>query len=412
MLLNDGNMELQHTNKHSSTNIIVHHNGFAEQNASSPKNGSVSSSNYSLQQIPNSDSITVLLDFIYVLDEFGVPMLLILGVISNLIVSITIRNSELKKVSACCFFFAIGIVDILYLIAMAVPWISIRLVDIYNTEGFCQLVYYLNLLTTFLSSWYIVMLLVERLYVCYRPDTAYKYMNAFRTKCYITVVSIFSVVGHLYLTWTSGLHTHNGTKICMVILEHAKDIMVMRKVDTVFSFILPVTLCLLLPVPLIIYLCASNLKCSDGTLKVRSRLLTLEVRLNSKNMTRLSQGPRCSNAANDDKIQKLKLHRFSQSKRLTLVSVLIALMYALLFIPHSIIKSRVTFLNGDYIVTFEDSLFLKLFEELFKINFVYKAVVYFTFLPAIRRQFIKVFMPRCKRKRDKEQEQKSLETEL
>ncbi|XP_060560703.1 uncharacterized protein LOC132720563 [Ruditapes philippinarum] len=388
------------------------HDHFIRENGSLQRNTTFSLDNYTLHHAQYSDSMKFLVDFIYVLDEFGVPTLLTVGVIFNLILSITIRNSELKKVAACCYFFSIGIVDTLYLIAMAIPWVSIRVVDIYNTEGFCQIVYYLNLLTTFLSSWFIVMLLIERLCFCYRPDTAEKYLNAFRTKCYITVISVFSVVGHLYHTWTSGVYDIQGTNICMLIYEHTKDIMIMRKIDTILAFILPVALCLFFILPLLTFLCASNMKCNDGTLTVKTRMVTLEVKLNSKKMAKYTECPSCSSAANYDKLLRKRLRMVSQSKRLTLVSVIVALVYAFLFIPHSVIKSRVTFLNGDYHVTFEDALFLKLFEELFKINFAYKALVYFTLLPEMRKNLIKAFIPSCKKKKTFEYEQKSLETQL
>ncbi|XP_045198905.2 uncharacterized protein LOC123553224 [Mercenaria mercenaria] len=405
-------MELLSTSKDFSEEILSQDNSILD-NGSLRRNMSFALTNYTLHRPQYTDSITVLLDFIYVLDEFGVPTLLTVGVLSNLILSITIRSSELKKVSACCYFFSIGIVDTLYLIAMAIPWISIRVVDIYNTEGFCQLVYYLNLLTTFLSSWFIVMLLLERLFVCYRPDFAEKYLSAFRTKCYITVVSVFSVVGHLYLTWTSGVYdSYQGTKICMIILEHTRHIMIMRKIDTVLAFILPVLLCLILALPLITYLCASNMKCNDGTLTVKTRMVTVEVKLNSKKMTRYTECPSCSSVAHFERMQRNRIRQITHSKRLTLVALIIALVYAILFIPHSVIKSRITFLNGDYLVTFEDELFLKLFEELFKINFAYKALVYYALLPDMRKNLITVFLSRCKRKRRLDRGKKSLETQL
>lgn len=405
-------MEIQSSHQNVSTSVEPYES-IAYQNKSFEGNVTFMLTNFTFPESPDADSITFLLDFIYVLDEFGVPILLTVGVLSNVILSITVRKSELKKISAFCYFLAMGVVDTIYLIAMAIPWLSIRVINIYNTEGFCQLVYYLNLLTTFLSSWYLVMLLVERLCVCYRPDTAEKYFNAFRTKCYITVVSIFSIVGHLYLTWTSGVYTiYQETKICMVILEHAQDIVVMRKIDTVFSFILPVLLCLVLSLPLAVYLCASFMKCNEGALTVRTRMVTLEVRLNSKKMTRYSECPTCSNAATILGTQKNKLRRLSQSRRVTLVSVLIAFVYALLFIPHSVIKSRVTFLNGDYNVTVQDSLFLKLFEELFKVNFAYKALIYYTLLPEMRSQLIKLLIRNRKKNGSIFHQQKCTETQL
>ena len=345
-----------------------------------------------------------LLDFIHVLDEFGVPILLIVGVLTNILLCITIRHSELKKVSTYSYFYALGIVDSLYLIVMAVPWLSPRLIDIYNMKGFCQLIYYLNILTTFLSSWYIVLLLFERLVVSYRPDTARKYFNAFRTKCYLTAVSIFAIVGHLYLTWTSGVFYFPQIKrqLCTVVQENYEDIIVMRKIDTVFAFILPVLLATLFLVPLLIYLCASSFKCTNGMLRVRTRMITVEVRLNSKRKKkRYSECPSCSSDRMRD-VHKHRLLVISESRRLTIMTILLAFVYVILSLPHNVIKSKIAFLNGDYIVTPEDSTLLKLFEDLFNVNFVHKGIMYFLLLPEMRKNFLKLFCRCFKRNAKKE----------
>ena len=393
----------------SVTEVVYQHVMNSLENGSLYLNVTFPITNYTEQQTTQSNSVAILLNCIYFLDRFGVPILLTIGVLSNLILSITIRKSELKKVSACCFFFSIGIVDTFYLIAMAIPWISIRVIDIYSTEGFCQLVYYMNLLTTFLSSWYIVMLLAERLFICYRQDAAQKFMNAFRVKCYITLFSIFSIVGHLYLTWTSGVYMFQNRQICNVTPEHLEDIMVMRKIDIVLAFILPAFLCIAFTIPLLIHLCASNCKyCNNGILKVEVKMITFEMKLNSRRASRKqsAQYAECPSSSRTDATtkqnQKIILRNFSQSRRLTVTSVFIALVYIFLFIPHNVIKTKVTFLSGDQIVTFEESLLLKLFEDLYKLNFAYKAFVYYTFLPEMRKQFVKIFLRKCrKRKQNK-----------
>lgn len=358
----------------------------------------------------SSEAEKILLDFIYILDEFGVPTLLALGVVLNIFVAVTIRQSELKKISSCCYLYSLAIVDSIYLVVMAIPWLSLRFVDIYNMKGFCQLVYYFSLLTTFLSSWYVVLLLFERLVICYRPDTAKRYFNAFRTKCYITAMSIFSIVGHLYLTWTSGVFyfPHLKRNLCTVVQENYQDIIVMRKIDTVLSFILPVLLSFLLVLPLIIFLCASNFKCTNGILRVRTRVITVEVRLNSKRKRkRYQECPSCSEERERD-LDKQRLLTISESRRVTMTTIIIALVYVILAIPHNIIKSKMAFLNGDYIVTPEDSTLLKLFEDLFNINFVHKGLVYFLLLPEMRKNLANHFVSCFKKKKPPEDEEQNM----
>ncbi|KAL4232979.1 hypothetical protein ACF0H5_007666 [Mactra antiquata] len=399
-------------NIHSITDFYDNRVFVSDMNLSQHNVSTYGHRNVSQSTENGGENMQTVLDFILILDEYGVPMLLTVGILANLIMLIVVRNSELKKVAACCYFFAMGIVDNLYLIAMAVPWFSSRVVDIYNTEGFCQLVYYLNLLTTFLSSWYGVMLLLERMFACYRPNTGDKYFSAFRSKCYVTIVSVLSIVAHLYLTWTSGVYSYDKTSICIVIPQHYKDIVIMRKIDSVFSFLLPVVLHIFFTIPLMVYLCASNLKCDDGKIRFRTKKMTFELRLNAKAFTRYSDAPRCSREASFVHMQRQRLRLFSNSKRLTLTSVLIAVFYIILFLPHNIIKIPVTLFNGDYGVTVRQSVYLKLFEELYKINFAYKPFVYFTLLPEMRRHLVKLFISVFKRSHDRKPKRRHLETPL
>ena len=339
---------------------------------------------------------TTLMSAIYVLDEFAVPAILSIGLITNIIMAVTIRTSELKKVSPFCYFFSMGIVDSVYLIAMFVPWISARYVNIYTEEGFCQLVYYLNLLTTFLSSWYIVMLLSERMLVSFKPEKAKLYCSAFRTKCYITVVTVFALVGHLYLTWTSGVFVFSSVKRCTIIPDHAKDIVVLRKVDIVFSFILPMLALVIFIACLVVFICAYYVPCKDGRFTFSTNRLTFELRIHSPSIRRYSAEysavDKRSSKLTSNTTQKMRLKAIQESMRVTIVSLVVAFVYILLFVPHNVLKSRITFMAGDYKVTLRDSLYLTLFEEIYKFNFAYKGIIYFSVLPEMRDNLVKCFL--------------------
>jgi len=190
-------------------------------------------------------------------------------------------------------------------------------------------------------------------------------------------------------------------KVATKSKENSQNIVIMRKIDTVFSFILPVVLCLLLIIPLSIFLCASKLKCVDGILRLKTTVISVEVRLNStrSQRRRYTECPSCS-LTSPEQIRRQKLLLFTQSKRLTLTSVIVAIIFVILSIPHNLIKAKIAFLNGNYVITYEDQTFLKLFEELYKLNFVYKALVYFPLLPEMRKGLVRLLLC-CLRRRPK-----------
>ena len=350
------------------------------------------------QKSNNKEALSIdskLMDTIYILDEFGVPVILIIGLLTNILLSVTIRKSELMKISTYSYFFTMGIVDSVYLVAMFIPWISTRSINIYNKEGFCQLVYYLNVLTVFLSNWYFTMLLFERVLTSYKPEKAKYICSAFRTKCYITVVAVFAVVGHLYLTWTSGVFLIRSVKHCTVIPEHAHDIVILRKVDIVFSFILPFLATLTFISCLVIYIITYYLPCKDRQFTFTTDQLTFEVRIRSSNI----QNNSVENSVVNERAhiytpnvsRKQLLREIQQSVRLTVVSLIIAVIYVALSIPHSFIKSRITFMAADYQVTLRERLYLILFEEIYKFNFSYKGIIYLSLLPEMRQNMMNLF---------------------
>ncbi|KAL4233785.1 7 transmembrane receptor (rhodopsin) [Mactra antiquata] len=327
-----------------------------------------------------------LLDLAETLDTYYVPILIALGVIFNVTLVVTIRKTDLKKVPACFCFMSLGIIDTLYLIAMWIPWMSKKTIDIYNTRGFCQLTYYMNILTAFLSSWYVVIILVERFFTTYDHKRASKLFSTLRTKCYVTIFSIFSLVAHLYLTWTSGVYTFNNTQHCMVIFEHWEDITIMRKIDIVFSFILPVTMCFAISTAIIFAITFGWGKNSDSETKsqLQGKRVILKLSENDSDTSR-----KCSTVLDiSEQDKKRKIRETSNSRQLTITCLILAFVYVLLTAPHNILKTKITFSENEYDVTVHESMYLQILEKIYALNYAYKAAVYFIFLPEVRYKFV------------------------
>jgi hypothetical protein len=341
-----------------------------------------------------------LIEAVGTLDQYGVPTMLAVGIVLNLLVTSTILNTKLKTVPTCLFFASLGVVDQIYLVAMIIPWASTRVVDIYNMEGFCQMVYYCNLLTTFLSSWYVVLLLWERTMVLYSEDHAKKHCSPFKIKCVLITLSIFSFVGHLYLTWTSAvlpMRTPRGImRTCTVIPENTQNIMVLRKVEIVFSFVLPVTAAVLFSLMIVAKLILMG-GCFKGEHRGFTSVATRNTRINGRpqNTRKDTLARYCCHRSEID------VPTFTKSAMLSATCLVVSVLFLVLSLPPYVIKARLTFMDGPVAFTWTDALWLKLFEELYKINFAYKGLVYFILLPEMRWSLVDMFKCKsCKRRRE------------
>lgn len=318
----------------------------------------------------------MLVQIVKAMDEYGVPVTVGLGTVLNILIIFTVLHTDLKKVSVCLYFASLGIVDTVYLFAMIIPWASARAINIYSTEGFCQLVYYSNLLTTFLSNWYMALLMWERSMTLFQPEAARKFCSPFRTKCTLIVLSIFSVVAHLYLTWTSGVIKYGPIRMCNIIPENYQDIEVMRRVDGVFSFIIPVTCVLILSILVLAKLHQYCCTCSKDFLPVAT---------NAK-VSLFSVQPK--RVCNDVKNVTNSLRSFSESIRVSFVCLLLAALFLVLSMPYSIDKLMLLYTNRSTTQPSQEKMFRQmLLERLFYINFAHRGLVCFVLLPDIRQAF-------------------------
>lgn len=310
------------------------------------------------------------------MDEYGVPVTVGLGTVLNILIIFTVLHTDLKKVSVCLYFASLGIVDTIYLFAMIIPWASTRVINIYSTEGFCQLVYYSNLLTTFLSNWYMALLMWERSMTLFQPESARKFCNPFRTKCTLIVLSIFSVVAHLYLTWTSGVINHGPMRVCNIIPKNYQDIEVMRRVDVVFSFIIPVSLVFILSIVVFAKLHHFCCACSKDFMPVATNA---KVSLFSVQPKRVS---------NEIKNVNNCLRSFSESTRVSFVCLLLSVLFLVFSMPYSIDKLLLLYTTRMPTQPSPEKMFRQmLFERLFYINFAYRGLVCFVLLPDVRQAF-------------------------
>lgn len=336
-------------------------------------NGSGNESFYTYQDYPSIPD-EPLFHLLSKLEQYGLPTLFTVGIILNVLSGIIISKTELIKVTPFVYLMAFSVVDSMYLLAKIVPWASGRVYNVYVIAGMCQVFYYLSFLTNFLEWWITVMLLCERNYVLFKPDNSRKYCSPFRTKCALIVISVFAIVCHLYLTWTSAVIEHNGMKMCMVIPENVEDINVLRKIDTAFSFIVPIFVTLSLIVSALV-------KWAIGPSKARRDIrgfssASVVIRRQSNDYQSIKQKPEYLIGFNP------KL--FTTRRRITFKIIIIVLFILLICLPHDALKARLILLNGGHTATLQEIGWLRLMSEIYAINFGLKGVLYFIIFPEFR----------------------------
>lgn len=309
----------------------------------------------------------------YVLHEYCIPVLFSLGVCFNIIIIISFLSTELNRVSPCLYFVALAFVDITYLVQMMVPWASSRLYNIYAVAGICQLTYYFHYLSTFMEWWLIVLMMVERTLVLLNRRKAKVICSSFRTKCTIISMCVFSVVSHLYLTWTSAVIKIRNVDNCIIIPENVKNIFLLRKIDVFFSFIVP----------------SSCIFCMLTVcfVKLFDRLRSRGTRPSQHQSGRRSNSSRRpSTLVPEDqgviKLKKFNPRVFMKSNRLTVTCCTLAAIFLILCVPFDSLRTKLTFEDQpDYL----DRKWLDVLNVFSAFNYTFKAVFYFVAMREFRQ---------------------------
>jgi hypothetical protein len=308
----------------------------------------------------------------HVLNEHSIPVLFTIGVCLNLIIIVSFLSTELNRVSPCLYFVALSFVDTAYLVQMMVPWASQRLYNIYAVAGICQLTYYLHYLSTFMEWWLMVLMMTERTLFLLNRKKAKVLCSAFRTKCTIISMCVFSIVSHLYLTWTSAVIKIRNEDNCIIIPENLKNIFLLRKIDSFFSFIVPSICVLAMTIVCIVRLCD------------RRRSLGRRPSHTSSRRTSSSRRP-SSIAPGDGAVVYLKNFNprtFMRSERLTVTCCILSAIFLLLCVPFDSLRTRQTFeVQPDYL----DQKWLEILRVFLAFNYTCKAFVYFAVIKEFRQ---------------------------
>ena len=117
---------------------------------------------WSIESIQSSDNFTfnkesdpkVLLHIIKILKLFYSPVMIWIGIVSNILICLALKKGKMTRMSVIPFLYALALVDIVFLATLMVVWLQTQGVDLYNKGGGCQTLTYVSYVCTFLSVWY------------------------------------------------------------------------------------------------------------------------------------------------------------------------------------------------------------------------------------------------------------------
>ncbi|OWF36679.1 uncharacterized protein LOC110441319 [Mizuhopecten yessoensis] len=141
---------------------------------------------------------------LYTFQKWAVPVVVAFGLPLNMLSFYLFWRTKLRKASSSRYMAAIAMADSGYLFSKMLTHLPVFDVPVYHIHGSCQIIMYINHVSTFLAIWFLAALVIEKSIGLYWPRKKSNFCTVFRAKCVIAALTVMSIVCYHYITWTIG----------------------------------------------------------------------------------------------------------------------------------------------------------------------------------------------------------------
>ena len=185
-------------------------------------------------------------DLVHTLNLYYIPVVVAFGLLANFVAFVVFRVSDIRRLPVTPYLSCLAVSDIGFMFSFLFIWMkSTHAHDAICTPGICQMMWYMNFLTNFLSIWYLVCLQVDRYITMWHPTRANAHDDTKRARCVCTVLTLVAMVIYSMCLWTVGIQRTKGInakKQCSFMPKYSHIIRVFSKIDTFISAVMPYTM--------------------------------------------------------------------------------------------------------------------------------------------------------------------------
>ena len=245
---------------------------------------------------------------------YGIAAAVLFAVLFNTVMLIALRTEKARRTPCAIYLTALAVSDTLSLVThLPRKWLQqvfeqfggghFKLLFLYNNNTIlCKGITYLTYLFRFLSSWYLVAMVTDRLYVALFPLQPAKHQTLKSARHIVAYITVFGLLVncHILVTWKSVKIEHMHTISCVSATK-----------STIVSFsLITTTVILIVGLPLLVLSCLN--------------LILM------RNLSRANWRPR-SRMVNSNLICKSVIER-----KASLMTLVISCCFAVLCIPYAI----------------------------------------------------------------------------
>ena len=183
-------------------------------------------------------------DVSYYIQVIGVPIIIAIGILCNALSLAVFLHTRMRSQSCSVYLAYLNIVDTGFLLGLLPAWLGFVNIDIFHTQGVCQITIFSTYVFAFLSVWTVVAFTVERFIVVYHPFQKPQMCTKTRAVKVVCGLTLGATVLYSYIFWTAGImeveyfgETHRS---CTFKPQYEKGVYIMSIiVELVVTFIIP-----------------------------------------------------------------------------------------------------------------------------------------------------------------------------
>ncbi|XP_074037844.1 G-protein coupled receptor [Leptinotarsa decemlineata] len=181
-------------------------------------------------------NFVIYLNFIHM---YYIPVVIVVGFVGNVLSCLVLLTTHLKLRSSSYYLAALAVADTGYVFCIFVVYCtSNNIFDIFNKNGFCQVLMYLTYVCSFLSVWLIVAFTVERFIAVQYPLKKPYICTVSRAKIIVLSLTAVALIFHFYIF----LIVNIVEEQCQLVPEYQKVAGYINYVDTILTLVVPVVL--------------------------------------------------------------------------------------------------------------------------------------------------------------------------
>ena len=196
-------------------------------------------------------------DFVHGLYIYVIPMIVVIGMICNVLSFKVFVFTSFSRHPSSIFLALLSVSDTFFLLALIFTWMGTLKKANIDTGGLCLVTIYITYVTSFLSVWCVVLIMLDRFIIICFPLRRPRVCSNKMAKCTGIAITVFSILIYSHCFLTIEVVPVIG---CRVKQEYFRFLAMVTYIDTAITFIIPFIAIFVLNIYVIVIIRKFNFK--------------------------------------------------------------------------------------------------------------------------------------------------------